>query len=121
MKYFPKSKLGAVIAGLYLLLVIALSVPLIASYGDSNVHSGNVPFAMLIVFLTLPLNLLAFYLLDLLTITNKSAEQVVTFAVLSICAIVNAIVIYFVVGFISRMFKAVFRYFGKGNTMEEKL
>lgn len=121
MKYLPKSKLGALFAIVYLLLVIAVSLPLILDYGNSNVHSGNLLFGFLAFYLTLPLNLLVFYLLDFLTIANKSAEQFVILAFLSICAIVNATVIYFAVRFASRMIKAVIKYFGKRNTIEGKL
>ena len=55
MKYFPKSKVGAAIAGAYLLLLIILLM--VAMFGEAGLHAGNGYKAAILIFvLTLPIS-----------------------------------------------------------------
>lgn len=62
MKYLPKSKAGAVFAGLYLILLIFLQI--LVATGDKGVHSGTAMIALLVYFLTLPWSGAAMWVID---------------------------------------------------------
>jgi hypothetical protein len=112
MKYLPKSKLGATVAGAY--LAIAFSLILAATFGG-----GLRPEAKnFVYFLTFPLGLISLpvmYILCMVLTDGMPAHQanelseyfyMVGFAV---CAIINAAGIYLAVGLANRGLRALFR------------
>lgn len=108
MKYLPKSRFGAAAAGLYLLLVFFLSA--ITVTGDRGLHSGAAMTALFVFFLTLPLSWLALSATNYLnpTPTYESVDYLFI-VLLTICAFMNAAIIYLLVGLVSRALRALFR------------
>jgi len=99
----PKSKLAAGVAAAYLLLVLVVSSPLII---DGAIHHGNgIPFFGA-SFLTLPLSWIAFRVIDSLSDANAfymvGTQYYLAMGVLAACAVVNAIIIYLLVGIVGR-------------------
>ena len=102
MKYLPKSKIAAAAAILYLLLVFLLIVSGI--FGGGGLHGAG---SMAFVFafgLTLPLSLFAFG-----DATAGKSDEYISAGILAVSAILNAAVIYLVVGFVSRTLGMLFR------------
>jgi hypothetical protein len=109
MKYLPKSKLGATVSALYLLIVFLLL--LIIGTNDTGGHANPLVLVVGLVFiLTLPLSVVYVWIVDVLGVesTNKTVESVTTLVVFGVSAVFNAAVIYFAFGFLSRGLKAIF-------------
>ena len=99
----PRSKSGAWIAGAYLLLVLVVCSPLII---DCAIHHGNgIPFLGALC-LTFPLSWIAFRIIDSFSSANAfymvGAPYYRAMAVLAGSALSNAVVIYFLVGWVGR-------------------
>lgn len=99
-----KSRSGAAVAAAYLLLVFALLM--VTAFGGGGLHSGTAMAALFVVILTFPLSWVGLWTLDLLN-PPPTYEQGIFLAILAACAIINAGVIYLVVGFVSRAIQAV--------------
>ena len=99
----PKSKLAVGVSAAYLLLVLVVSSPLII---DGAIHHGNgIPF-LGASFLTLPLSWIAFGVIDSLSDANAfymvGTPYYLVMGVLVACAVLNAIIIYLLVGIVGR-------------------
>ena len=99
-KYFPRSKLGAAAAIIYLLFVFFLIGSSIA--GDGGLHGyGSMAF-LFAYLLALPLSEFA------LTDGQASrSQEFVSAGILAASAIVNAVLIYLVVSAVSRGLRAL--------------
>ena len=93
-----KSDLAALIAGAYLLLVVAAASPLI---GDGSIHHGNGLAFLLALALTSPVSFI------LLHVTDPSGQTrwsyFMTLGELAAGALLNACVIYLMVAFIRKV------------------
>ena len=110
MKYLPKSKLGAVAAALYLLLLGFLLV--VAATGDKGLHSGTGLLLLLVFFLTMPWSWAALRIMDYISPsppTFSMWEQITVYGALALCAVINSAIIYLAVGFASRGIRALFK------------
>ena len=104
----PKSKLAAGVAAAYLLLVLVVSSPLII---DGAIHHGNGISFFGASFLTLPLSWIAFRVIDSLSDANAfymvGTQYYLAMGVLAACAVVNAIIIYLLVGIVGRKLRTL--------------
>ena len=107
-EYLPESKLGTAVAGAYLLLVFFLLM--VTAFGGRGLHSGTGMTALFAVILTLPLSWVVGWITDFLG-PAPTYEQVdyLLLVMLAVCAVINAGVIYLVVGFVSRASRVLFR------------
>ena len=98
-----KSRPASIIAGMYLLLVLAAVLPLLQ---DGYIGHGNGVLLLLVTTLTLPLSYLFFLLTDLLTDWNAfymtGWPYFVTLCELGVAAVFNAYVIHNLVAFVRR-------------------
>lgn len=106
MKYLPKSKSGLAAAGFYLLFAFALLGVALFAGGGPHGEAGTAFIYFFIV--TLPLSAIVFAAASSLNSTppNQSVEILVgifSYLGLTVCALINASVIYLMVGFISRI------------------
>jgi len=110
MKYLPKSKLGAVIAVLYLLFILVLTTVGLSGGGG---HGNPAVLLLALAFiLTLPTSLLETAIMDYISPSppaNSSAEEISVISILVVSAVINAIIIYLAVGFISRALQKLFK------------
>jgi hypothetical protein len=106
MKNLPKSKLGAFAAISYLLAVFAVLALLIPGYGNRGPHGVSAAIIWAIV-LTLPISGYLFVLLEPLKMPNPTVDQFVTFGVFVLSAIINAVIIYFAIWLVSRVFRTI--------------
>ena len=98
----PKTKLGAVVVAAYLLLVLVACSPLIV---DGAIHHGNGIAFLAATVLTLPLSWIAFWIID--SMSEMSAFLTggpfyLAMVVLAVCAGINAVLIYLLVGLVGR-------------------
>ena len=105
-RFVPRSKLGAAIAVAYLLLVFFLLA--IFHGGEGGLH-GSAAFASLfVVIITLPLSLGVIRIADLLKPAMSTGQLDYLFlAMLAVCGIINAAVIYIAVGFTIQALRAL--------------
>jgi hypothetical protein len=106
MRYLPESKPGFAIAAAYLLVIFGLrAVGLNGGCG----HGNPAPLLVgLVLILTFPTSWLATETLDYLNPAPPaytSGEQISTFAVFAVCAVINAAIIYFLVKLAGRAFR----------------
>jgi hypothetical protein len=103
MMKIHRSKLGAWIAGGYLLLALAVASPLIR---EGYIGHGNGPVFLLATALTSPVSLILLLLNDLLSDVNAfhmtGWPYVITLCELGAGAVLNAYVIYVVVARVQR-------------------
>jgi hypothetical protein len=113
MKYIPKSKLGAVAAALYLLLVIFFVLG--AFYGSGGLHGGAGMSALFAYFLSFPLGWLVTWMADSMKFepSYKWVEYLL-FIIFVLCYVFNAAVIYLLVGYVSWGLKALYKMLTKG-------
>lgn len=108
-----KTKLGAVIAILYLLVVLVVSLPflfdVVANDGEGGLHSTSSMSMLFAILLTVPGSWPAVEAIN--THFAGSTELVKSYLVagaLAGCAIVNAMVIYLFLWLFGRLFRLVF-------------
>jgi hypothetical protein len=109
MKYLPKSTFGAVTAVLYLLLVFTFMVAGLSSGGGHPNPSAL--FLDLVLILTLPTSWLALAMMNYLNPAPPvytSPERLSMIFIFAVCAVINAAVIYLLVGFVSRGVRSLF-------------
>lgn len=107
MKYLPKSKLGLAAAISYLLLIVTLLV-LIGISADGNFHNpAPLLLFYLMVILTFPLSWLA--------MSDFIANEYLAGGIAVCAVILNATVIYFAVGRVSRICKTFFKRRSRGE------
>ena len=101
MKYLPKSITGAVVAGIYLIVVGYLIVGFV--FGEGGPH-GEAGTSFLYAFMT-PLPLSALLLASTLDVEGAGLGAYGYYFIvagLAACALINAAVIYLVLGFVSK-------------------
>jgi hypothetical protein len=108
MNYLPKSLPGAVIAGLYLVLVGCLI--LVFVFGGGGLH-GDAAMAFIFAWmLTLPLSSIVMALtLSTNDTQTSSLDYFLIVAGLAVCALINTAVIYLLVYLVSRGLRALFK------------
>lgn len=98
----PKTRFGAVVVAVYLLLVLVACSPLIA---DGAIHHGNGIAFFAATVLTLPLSWIAFWIIDSMSEMRAfltGAPFYLALVVLAVCAIINATIIYLLVAIVGR-------------------
>ena len=109
MNYLPKSKIGIVIAVLYLLLVLVLTTVGLSGGGHAD---PAVLLLGLAIILTLPTSWLAMATMDYLNPsppTYSSAEQISMIFLLGLSAAINAVIIYLLIGYLIRGIRALLK------------
>lgn len=129
MKYLPKSKLGALVAGSYLLFV-ALLLLVIIYWGIVNnwdIGGHNDPGVLIMVLLlivtlplSVPLNGGLNWIVEVLKLelTKETVGIIQMFIIPAVSALINAVIIYFIVVFLSQMLRKLFKHSGGNDKME---
>jgi hypothetical protein len=99
MKYFPKSKLGLAVAVVYLLPVFFLLY--VSIFGGGGLHGSGAMASLFLMILASPLSWIVVWIVDVLPLAKQLNGFIALGGVL-LCAFINATVIYFVVGWVSR-------------------
>jgi hypothetical protein len=129
MKYQPKSIIGAILAGLYLLFVALLL--LVMGYwvivNNWNVGGHGDPGVLIIALLlivTLPLSFPLIeglnWIVDVLKLepTKETVGFIQMFIIPAVSALINAVIIYYIVVFLSQILRKLFKHSG-GNDKTE--
>ncbi len=98
-----KSKLGLILATTYLLLVIASILYALYKFHFAPINSEFAGLGS--ILLTLPLSLMTFSLFD--SVLNDSL--IVTFSIISLCAVFNAGILYLIGAFIDFLIESRLR------------
>ena len=107
-KFLPRSKLGAAIAVAYLLLVFLLYVLILT--GDKGLHSGTPMLALFLIAITLPLSWVSSEITDYLNPTaSYEGVDYLFLSLVAVSAVINAGVIYLLVGFAMRGLRTLAR------------
>jgi hypothetical protein len=107
MKYLPKSIPGALVAGLYLLIVTLLLCGTV--FGGGGLHGTAAMCFIVVFFLTSPLSWVLFSFAPSNAAQQNSVFWSVFFFVgLVVCALINTAIIYLVVGLLSRALGSLF-------------
>ncbi len=114
MRNLSKSKLGAVFAVVYLVPVFFLLY--VSIFGGGGLHGEGAMAILLLIFLASPLSWVVVWIVDVLPLANQFNGFIMLGGVL-ICAFINATVIYFVVGWVSRK---IAEYFGRLSQRRNK-
>ena len=98
------SKAGIAIAGIYLMVVLIVSFPLIQ---EGAIHHGTGIYYLGTLLLTAPLSVLLFWLMDKVfeveAFHMTGALYYLSMSIFAVCALINAAFIYFVVSKFTRL------------------
>ena len=107
-RIIPRSALGAAIAVGYLLLVFFLMVLIVT--GDKGLHSGTAMLALFVIALTLPLSWVGSEIVDSVKPSQSyDGTDYLFVALMGVSALINAGVIYLLVGFAIRGLRSLAR------------
>lgn len=125
MKYLPKSKLGALVAGSYLLFVALLLLVIIywgiVNNWDIGGHNDpGVLIIFLLVIVTLPFSWVLLWISDVLKLdqTVEMFKFIEIFIIPAVSAVLNAVIIYFIVVFLSKMLRKLFKHSSENDKTE---
>jgi hypothetical protein len=121
MKYLPKSKLGTVIAGAYL-LIVALLLLVVGTIWQPGGHADPFLLVVVLVFIiTLPSSWIVLKVLEFLkqySFVNQELFDSLSIPGLFFSALINAVIIYFVVVFLSKMLRKLFGHSSEQTNLE---
>lgn len=114
-KILPRSKLGVAVAVAYLLLVFFFLTVML--FGKGGLHGSAAMAALFVIILTLPLSLGVIGITDSLKSGTPNDQLDYLFvAMLVVCGVINAGVIYLAVGFVVRALRALAKKLARKST-----